>query len=99
MKTKVKPRKNPFEYIRYHSDTGCYHGIVKYGLKTDKFVTASEFPIKVWRIKADERKYYTNMGTVSNGIAALKGVIERHGAYKNVLNLLDEAQSYIERSF
>jgi hypothetical protein len=39
------------------------------------------------------------MGTVSNGIAALKGVIERHGAYKNVFKLLDEAQSYVERSF
>jgi hypothetical protein len=95
----VKTKQVPFEFVRYHSDYGCYSGIVKYGIKTDSFVTVSEFPVRVWKVKASERKYYSNMGTVSNGIAALKGVIERHGAYKNVFKLLDEAQSYVERSF
>lgn len=96
MAKKLTKPSTPFEFIRYHSDYGSYHGVVQYGRKTHRFVTVSEFPIRCWKVKDSERLYFSNMGDLNTGIRSLRLAIDRHGAYQGAIDVLDKADNYLK---
>lgn len=65
------------EFIRYHSIKGSFVGLVVYGRKWDRILMIDSIPVHVARINASERKYYSNLGSLLDGVSLFTKLKER----------------------
>lgn len=77
------------EFIRYHRKDGSFVALVSYGRKWDRMLLVDRLPIHVGRVPANERKYYTNIGSVSDGVALFTKLKERQQFTKGADTFLE----------
>lgn len=81
-----------YSLVRYRSEDGVMHGILREGRIRHKLVAIDSFPIRVIPLTAKDLKY-TERYPVN--VDTLRGAVERHGATVGARKIIEEYLTHV----
>ena len=70
-------KRGSVRFIRWHSVSGCYIGLVKAGNRYDTILVVDKIPVRLVRVPISERAYYREIDDFNSGLRGFSRLMDR----------------------